>query len=173
MMNTIRFVVSLALMIGASNSIAIAQRDTPPNVQHAEAARTAVVEWLECEECEEGQLSAVLSYGKDVVPLLRASLLHGASPASRELLRRELIRRYDELRQYQETHADAKLASTRGEFVASNLANLDAQYRVRAAKALGAIGGSAARSALREASKQKNRADVKASIQAALKISKR
>src|SRR2546430_17743167 len=78
-------------------------------VEQTEAARTALVEWFECEECEEGQLQAVVKYGQAVVPLLRSALLQGASPASRELLRRELAKRYDELRKYQETHPQAKV----------------------------------------------------------------
>ena len=92
----------------------------------SEAARVALVEWFECEECEEGQLQAVVKHGERLVPLLKAALLEGAAPASEELLRLDLERRYDELRRNQEAHPGAKVASTKEEFVALYLGNLNA-----------------------------------------------
>ena len=50
--------------------------------EEASVATVAMVEWFECEECEQGELQAVVKYGQAIVPTLRASLLHGASPAS-------------------------------------------------------------------------------------------
>ncbi|HKO55428.1 MAG TPA: hypothetical protein VJ276_06080 [Thermoanaerobaculia bacterium] len=142
------------------------------NVEQTEAARQALVEWLECEECEEGQLEAVVKLGQPAVPSLRAALLEGASPASEELLRRELEKRYDELRRYAATHPNAKVASSKEEFVAMYVANLHAQYRTRAAQALSRIGGPAATSALREGLARADRPDVQATVKSALATAK-
>jgi len=136
--------------------------------EEASAATVAMVEWFECEECEQGELQAVVKYGQAIVPTLRSSLLHGASPASRELMRRELEKRYDELLRYQKDHPKSRPASSKKEFVEMYLANFDAQYRTRAAHALGAIGGEAARKALEEAQTKVKRADERESVKAAL-----
>jgi len=141
--------------------------------EQAEAARQALVEWFECEECEEGQLEAVAKYGERVVPSLRAALLEGASPATEELLRRDLAARYDELRRYSESHPNAKVASSKEEFVAMYVGNLHAQYRTRAAQALSRIGGPSAVRALEEGLARADRSDVRGSIEAALKTAKR
>jgi hypothetical protein len=144
----------------------LAPADTTP--AQAEAARQALVDWFECEECEERQLEAVKEHGQLVVPLLKAALLKGAAPATRELARRGLSARYDELQKYAETHDYAKPASSKEEFVEHGLKNLDAQYRVRASQALSVIGGRAAREALEAGAAVSPRADVRDSIKAAL-----
>ena len=144
----------------------LAPAETTP--AQAEAARQALVDWFECEECEEKQLEAVKEHGQLVVPLLRSALLKGAAPATREIYRRGLSARYDELVEYAERHAYAKPASTREEFVANGLRNLDAQYQVRASRALAVIGGLAARQALEAGAASSPRPDVRDSIKAAL-----
>jgi hypothetical protein len=136
--------------------------------QQAEAGRQALVEWFECEECEEGQLERLVKQGQAVVPLLRGALLGGASRASNELQRRDLEVRYDELLKYSKTHPVAKLGSSKESFVSSNLARLNAQYQVRAAQALGAIGGASSKRALEEGMKKVTRADVRNTIKASL-----
>ena len=142
-------------------------------VEQTEAARQALVEWYECEECEEGQLAAVAKYGEVVVPSLRSALLEGAAPASEELLRRELETRYEELRKYAETHPEAKVESSRDEFVAMYIGNLHAQYKTRAAQALSQIGGDAANRALQEGLERADRPDVRATIEASIKSAKK
>lgn len=146
---------------------------TQMSVEQTETARQALVEWFECEECEEGQLEAVAKLGERVVPSLRAALLEGASPASEELLRRELAIRYDELQQYARSHPEAKVGSSKDEFVAMYVGNLHAQYRTRAAQALSRIGGPTAVRALEEGLGRADRPDVRASVEAALKSAKR
>ena len=142
-------------------------------VEQTESARQALVEWFECEECEEGQLEAVVKLGERVVPSLRAALLEGAAPATEELVRRDLLARYDELQQYSRNHPEAKVASSKEEFVAMYVGNLHAQYRTRAAQALSRIGGPAAVRALEEGLGRADRPDVRASVEAALKTAKR
>ena len=147
--------------------------ETEMSVEQTEAARQALVDWLECEECEEGQLEAVVKLGERVVPSLRAALVEGASPATEELLRRELAARHDELQEYATTHPEAKVASSKEEFVAMYVGNLHAQYKTRAAQALSRIGGPAAARALEEGLQRAERPDVRASVEAALKTVKR
>jgi len=140
----------------------------PMTVEQTEAARQALVEWFECEECEESQLENVAKLGENAVPSLRAALLEGASPASEELLRGDLEKRYDELRTYASTHPETKLPSSKEEFVAIYTSNLNAQYKTRAAQALGRIGGANAVRALEEGMKRADRPDVQASVKNAL-----
>lgn len=148
---------------------ALAQPAAANPAATAEAARQALVEWFECEECGEGQLRNVVKYGKLVIPNLRGALLEGLSPASEELLRRDLGRRYDELRAYAEKNPYAKPAGTREQFIAMYVANYHAQYRIRAAQALAAIGGAEAVRALEEGSRRAEREDVRREIAAARK----
>ena len=146
---------------------------TAMTVEQTEAARQALVEWFECEECEEGQLEAVAKLGEPVVPSLRAALLEGASPATEELVRRDLAARYDDLQQYARTHPEAKVTSSKEEFVAMYVGNLHAQYRTRAAQALSRIGGPTAVRALEEGLGRADRPDVRTTIEGALKTVKR
>ena len=106
-------------------------------------------------------------FGQAIVPSLVAVLNEGPSPATRELLRRELERRYDQLAEFARKNPDAKVASTKEEFVAMYLRNFDAQHRVRAAQALGAIGGRQAR-ALEAAAGKAERDDVRTTARRSL-----
>lgn len=120
--------------------------------------------WFECEECQEGELAAVTKYGERVVPTLTAVLNNGLSPATRENLRLVFEERYDTLAARARTKENAPVRGTKAEFVGRYLSNFDAQYRVRAAQALAAIGGQSARSALETAAARGNRPDVAAEI---------
>ena len=77
---------------------------TQLNPEQAELARVALVDWLECEECTENQLKNVMKFDKQLQPMLVSTLNKGVSPASSELYRRELEKRYDELVKYSATH---------------------------------------------------------------------
>lgn len=141
--------------------------DTPtPEV--SEAARTALVDWLECEECEENQLKAVLEHSELLQPMLVSTLKQGAAPASRALYRHQLEQRYDELMAYSQDHPNARPTLEKQAFVELYLGNFDAQYRSRAAEALGAMGGDTARKALQQAMDEKQREDVMQTIKSSL-----
>lgn len=141
--------------------------ELPPEV--AGAAREALIEWLECEECTEGQLESVVEFGNILTPSLAATLREGPAPASRELLRRALDRRYDELLAYRKAHPERIALSDRDTFVGQYMENFDALYRVRAARALAAIGTPEARRALEEASRGDFRSDVRTVLEESLK----
>ena len=135
--------------------------------QSTEARRT-IVTYLECEECEEGELEAVVKLGQSAVPTLAATLRGGPGSANRELLRRQLQDTYRKLKEYETTHPNAKVAQTEEEYVKTYSENYVALYQSRAATALSAIGGPDARKALEEASQLPLRDDVKATIKASL-----
>jgi len=135
--------------------------------QKAEARR-AIVAWLECEECTEGQLEAVVKLGAAAVPSLAASLREGPSPANREVLRRNLIANYRELKEYERSHPEARVAMTEEEYLRTYMENYVALHQTRAAKALGAIGGPEARRALEEATRGQLREDVMSAVRASL-----
>lgn len=139
------------------------------NLEEIEAARTAMVDWLECEECTENQLETVLKHSKRLQPMLISTLQKGVAPASQELYRRELEKRYDELVIYSKTHPHSKPTLPKPEFVNLYLSNLTAQYQTRAAKALSAIGGETSKQALQESLKNVKREDVIRAIELALK----
>src|SRR5262245_53778408 len=53
-------------------------------------ARRAMVAYFDCDECTDGELSALVAFGPAIVPSLAATLRRGPSPSSREILRGNL-----------------------------------------------------------------------------------
>jgi hypothetical protein len=166
-------VLTLAIFVTGSQ-VAVAQdapRDLPP--EQAAEVRHAVVAWLECEECEEGQLEAVKRLGVNAVPTLGATLERGPSSASRERARRHLEESYVKIAEHVKKNPEEKLEVSQEEYVKLYLENYTANYKVRSAEALAAIGGEQARKLLAEAAASKgSRADVQAAIEAAAKSAK-
>ncbi|HEX7175579.1 MAG TPA: hypothetical protein VF240_10005 [Pyrinomonadaceae bacterium] len=139
-----------------------------PSPEQAAQARRAIVNYFECEECEAGEIEAVVKLGQVAVPTLAATLLEGPSQANLELLRRHLTASYRELREYERTHPKAKVPGSEEQFVKTYMDNYVVLYQTRAATALGAIGGPEARRALEEASRKPLRGDVQAAVKASL-----
>jgi HEAT repeat protein len=133
-----------------------------------ERAAQALAKWLE-HDCEEGNLKALTRFRQAVVPGLIAALKDGASPESRDVVSRLANASYDELIEQAQRKPDRRVASGRDVYVERDVENLDAQYRVRAAQALAAIGGADARDALENALRQAQREDVRETIQELLK----
>lgn len=142
----------------------------PP--QEAAQARRAIVNYLECEECESGEIEAVVKLGQVAVPTLAATLFEGPPQTSVEIYRRNLTARYRELKEYERTHPEAKVPGSEQEYVASYAGNYIAGYRVRAARALATIGGPEARRALDEASRLSLRQDVGSAVKVAMEMIK-
>lgn len=159
--------VVIALLLSACCGWAPRPRPVAPD--ESNRIRTSLVEWFECEECEEGQLEAVVRHGELAVPSLVATLRGGPSAASREMLRQGLEERYAQIVAYGREHPAVKPGSGKDEFVAMYLEKFDAQYRVRAAQALGAIGGVKAREALSSFLPGAKRDDVRESVVRALR----
>lgn len=159
------------LVIGVSLFIIACDRPSKTQLdpEQVELARVALVDWLECEECTENQLKNVMRYDKQLQPMLISTLQKGTSPASSELYRRELEKRYDELVVYSASHPHSKPTLDKQGFVDLYLGNLNAQYKTRAAQALASVGGEQSKKALQQALDSSNREDVKRVIEKSLK----
>jgi hypothetical protein len=157
-------VAAFAAMLAASSLAAV---ELPP--EESLAARKAIVAWLECEECTEGELEAVLKLGQAAVPSLAATLERGPSPASLEKLRLHLESTYRQLVEYSRTHEEVKIDFSQEEYVKVYLENYVANHGVRAAQALGRIGGETARKSLENAGKLPLREDVKKVVEESAK----
>lgn len=163
-------VLTLAILVtGSRDAVAqVSPRDLSP--EQATEVRHAVAAWLECEECEEGQLEAVKKLGSSAVPTLGATLERGPSAASRSRVRRHLEDSYGKIAEYVKKNPEEKLEVSQEEYVKIYLENYAANYRVRSAQALAAIGGDEARKLLSAAAvKKSSREDVQAAIEAAAK----
>jgi hypothetical protein len=107
-----------------------------------------VLTWLECEECIDGELKAVIRLHNIAVPHLSTALREGPSPSSLEIYRRELMRSYTRMVQYHGSTASSQLAMTPDEYRALHLGNYVRLYQIRALTALSMIGGTTATVAL-------------------------
>jgi len=143
-----------------------AAAEIPP--EQSLAIRQAVVAWLECEECTDGEFETMARYGELAVPTLGAALERGPSPASLEKYRLHLESTYQKMVEYSRTHHEIKLEQSQDEYVKMYLENYHAHYAVRSAEALGKLGGVEARRYLEAASKRKVREDVDAVVQEAV-----
>jgi hypothetical protein len=132
----------------------------PLTPQQSTVARHTIMDYLECEECQEDQLKAVVKLGLAAVPSLAASLREGPPNLSLELLRRNVALTYRELKAYEQTHPEAKITQSEEFYVKLYTDNYVALYQSRAAMALAAIGGLEAKQALQEAMSKPLRGDV-------------
>jgi len=135
----------------------------PPPPERAVQIRTIVIAWLDCDECVDGELAAVVKVGDAAVPSLAAALREGLAPGRLEGLRRHLEESYTRL-----GDKSAKSRASKDVYVQRYTDNLLALHQVRAAIALSSIGGPDARRALEDAQNAPYRDDVKQSIKAAL-----
>lgn len=139
----------------------------------AQQARFDLRAWFECEECDDGQLDAVVALGSAATPTLAATLRHGPAPERLASVERHLADSYSRLVAYSIRHPEAAPEMTEVEYVATYAENFVALYKVRAAVALGAIAGRAAADSLTEIRLEVQtdtslaRYDVRRSIEAA------
>jgi hypothetical protein len=140
--------------------------DIPASQPQAHFQRTMAA-WFECVECRDGELDAVTRLGQAAVPTLAAALRDGPSAARREEARRQSSGFYRRLAHYAQTHPEARLKLSEAEYVELYLGNMVARTQIRAAAALGEIGGSAALGALENARRSADRRDVGIEIESA------
>jgi hypothetical protein len=160
---------SSSLIAVAACALLACGRETPqtppagtagqPSPEEAANARRQIVAWLECEECETGELEAVVKLGQTAVPTLAATLREGPSPAAREKLRLHLVDTYAKLKG--QTRPESKIDTSEEGYVTMYMDNYDALYRVRSAQALAAIGGADAQRALEAAKGYNLREDAR------------
>jgi hypothetical protein len=116
--------------------------------------------WLECTECDRGELEGVGS--------LIATLERGPSQARREIMRFRLIRSYKQLAEYRDSNHVLTAIESEPEHIAHYMENYMAQYQIRAAIALARIGGPAARHALEKSLTTWLRKDVERAVSESL-----
>lgn len=94
--------------------------------------------WLECEECFDGELEAVLDLGEIAIPVLFDILENGPPPQNINDARESLTSDYDQVVIYLENkkREDIVINQTMDEYVEFYLENLEAQYKSRAFLAL-------------------------------------
>jgi hypothetical protein len=149
---------AVLLALAAAVPSALAQPEKP-SIKQTEQATRALATWLESDDFDPHRLAQVTRHGQLVVPSLIAALEHGPSPAKRELVRRSLDADYDAL---------ARPSRARSDFVQHYMANFEALYRIRAAQALSATGGPAARTALEAWVAKAERDDLRTATRQAL-----
>jgi HEAT repeat protein len=164
----ILWALMLGLLAGCETTGSPSRSANGFDPEQAQEARATTIKWLECEECVDGELEAVVRLGQDIVPSLEAVLHEGLSPAGRKFLESELEKRYDRMMARAEENPRTRPAGTREQFLEQYMGNFEAMYRIRAAIALGEIGGSKANQALQEASQTEHRRDVERAIREAL-----
>ena len=124
----------------------------------------ALANWLECEECVDGELEAVADLGAAAIPPLEAALKYGPSPANIAEERYALETRFARL-----AREGAEHPAPPSVIAEQYLNNYRANYGIRAAIALGEIGGAQAEKILAEASESGDfRDDVRREVDKAL-----
>lgn len=143
--------LALALLTLTVSGCRESAAPSDPAAERAADSRRIIVEWMECTECEHGELDRVVALGPDVIPSLRATLLQGPSNASKERMRLHLVDAHRKLVEYWRTHPPAAARpASQDEYVDTFMSNYQARYQAQAATALKSIGGPDARKALEE-----------------------
>jgi hypothetical protein len=137
----------------------------PPGPVPVAHQQVVIERWMQCQECDRGELDSVAALGQAAWPRLRDYLLNGPEPERVDRVRRHLERSHDSASAHSPTQP---LVMSRMLLVQTFLGNLDAVYRARSARALREIGGDSARSALDSATHLNLRGDVLQEIRAAL-----
>jgi len=132
----------------------------------SQSDRVVLDRWLECVECNQGELTAVLARGAPVLPPLRQVLLQGPDSTKLRVVEDYLAQRAQRIQDsvplppihppphHGQLNADAQL------YVDTFLSNYTAVVERRAALALAKIGGPEAKVALQQASALNLRSDV-------------
>jgi HEAT repeat protein len=140
-----------------------------PTVTPLSAPLDIVLAWLECEDECAPQLQAVLQLGPETTPILIRIVTEGPPPARLEAMQAHLERTYRELAAYSENHPEAALGMGEAEYVGIYLGNYSAQYQIRSAQALVAIGDPQAFGPIQDALRSTQRPDVRDALQQALR----
>ena len=169
--------VMIAVLVALGSSAASCTAQQAPPAQPATPARPAtpaaldvqrtIVNWLECEECNEGELKAVIALGDRAVGPLGEYLRSGPPQQSIDQLTQHLIATYQEKVAIARAPGPSAPPMTQDQTVALYVGNYVRLYKTRAASALGAIGGANARAQLTQSQSQQD-TDVANAVQKAL-----
>ena len=167
----IRKILLLAIAVIQITLLGCEPKEVTPEItpERAKIIRRTIVAWLECEECEGGELEAVVKLGKSALPALISTLEGGASPAKIEVFKVGLTNNYRNLQEYAKTHPEAMITMNEEQYVKTYVGNYIAKYKTRSAIALGLIGGKEAREALTLTLEKTIREDVQNTIKESLR----
>lgn len=101
-----------------------------------------VERYLNCEDCLDGELEAVLEVGDRASPILLEFLASGPSPETLRSTEKGLNETYAQMAEYAKIQEDRTLQprQSQDEFVRTFLDNLNAQYQTRSVRAIVLIG---------------------------------
>ncbi|HXD74088.1 MAG TPA: hypothetical protein VN628_10145 [Vicinamibacterales bacterium] len=159
-----RRTVFVALLAGLAcgGQLSSAQPLPPADVQRI------LVTYLECEECQSGELQAVVRLGDTAVAPLAQFLREGPPQSTLDPLRQHVIAQYQQDVEYRNLHSLAAPTMSADQTVALYAGNFSRMYRLRAVRALGAINSANAKAALMQAQAYNVGPDIKAAIAKAL-----
>lgn len=133
-----------------------------------------VERYLNCEDCLDGELEAVLELGDKASPILLEFLASGPSPETLRSTEKGLNETYAQMAEYAKIQEDRTLRprQSQDEFVRTFLDNLIAQYQTRTVRAIVLIGDEVAiektRVLLEEQLARTEREDLRAMLLLAL-----
>ncbi len=152
-----RLVILVPMILAAACTRAPAQQAAAPVSAPAPSVVTA---WLDCVECTQEQLNAVVAAGNSVVPELSALLLNGPPQATLDRERAFLQSRYQKIADYARQHPGGlRRRCRRTSTVQQYLQVYVLRTRTRSARALGAIATADAKDALKKAQQLPNLPD--------------
>jgi|JI6StandDraft_1071083.scaffolds.fasta_scaffold114842_2 hypothetical protein len=126
----------------------------------------SIVRYMECIECQSGELDTIIKKGDDALPYLEAILMRGPSGGRKEAYRQKLREDYAALEAYNKSNDKLKVL-TPTQYESYYLSNFINTYRIRAAIAMHQSG---AKERLDKISKDINTpAEVKYAIEEALR----
>ena len=166
----------VALLAACGGDTPVEEPEAPPDArrrvptpEQQVAARHVIAAWLQCEECVDGELDALVQLGAPLAePTLVATLLGGPSPAALAMREHDLRARHPDLVEFARTHSHVSVSMDRDQYVAAYLANFVALQRIRSAQGLAALRGAGAVQALRKAQGLDLRQDVREAVDEAL-----
>jgi hypothetical protein len=150
--------LGLALAAGCSRTPASSAAQAPvangprtvgPSGQNR--SPSPVVAWLDCIECTPAQLQAVVALGDAAVPELTRTLATGPAQDRLDPQQKHIEASYATMKEYERQHADSRVPFTQQEYVQLYVRKYVLLNRMRSATALGAIGTTAAKTALTSA----------------------
>lgn len=128
-----------------------------------------IIQYMECDDCEDGELDSLLKWNQLAIPSLSSILKSGPSPSQMERYRQFLIRSYKEMHTYAVTHPENKMTLDSTAYINKMMENYVVQYQCKAALSLGLIGGADAKKALIEFTAKNYREEVIREVEKAKK----
>lgn len=162
MKTTTLFAVLLTSLAACTPSQTSDSNAEQPATQMPAYPTDPVGQWMECEECQDGELAAVVALGESAVQTLSTHLTQGPPADRLASLERTLRASHTRI-------ADSEGAESEAAYLTRYRANYVAKYQSRAARALGAIRTPEALRVLSQVDTASARAEVREAVRAAFR----